>query len=119
MMRIKLDENIPARAAAHLRALGHDADTVLEEGLGGREDAAIWAATQGEGRFFITQDMDFSDARKFAPGTHHGVMLVRIPEEEQPRLPDYLAVWFSTEDWQSWDGAFVVATPHKLRISPP
>lgn len=47
------------------------------------------------------------------------VMLVRIPEEEQPRLPDYLAVWFSTGDWQSWDGAFVVATPHKLRVSPP
>jgi predicted nuclease of predicted toxin-antitoxin system len=116
-MRIKLDENIPARAAVCLRTLGHDVDTVLEEGLGGRDDAAIWAAAQGESRFFITQDLDFSDVRRFAPGTHLGVMLVRIPEEEQPRLPDYLAAWFSTGDWSSWSGALIVATPHKLRVS--
>jgi predicted nuclease of predicted toxin-antitoxin system len=118
-MRIKLDENIPAKAVVRLRSLGHDADTVLEEGFGGREDHAVWAAAQAEGRFFVTQDLDFSDVRCFAPGSHHGVMLVRIPEEEQPRLPDYLAVWFSTGDWASWAGAFVVATPHKLRVSPP
>jgi predicted nuclease of predicted toxin-antitoxin system len=118
-MRIKLDENIPASAVARLRSSGHDADSVLEEGFGGREDDAVWEAAQTEGRFFITQDLDFSDVRRFAPGTHHGVMLVRIPEEEQPRLPDYLASWFSTGDSASWAGAFVVATPHKLRVTRP
>lgn len=118
-MRLKLDENIPTRAAVRLRALGHDVDTVLEEGLGGRDDDTIWVAAQGENRFFVTQDLDFSDVRRFAPGTHHGILLVRIPEEEHPRLPDYLAVWFSTGDWASWTGAFVVATPHKLRVTHP
>ncbi len=34
-MRIKLDENVPARAAERLRALGHDVDTVITEGLAG------------------------------------------------------------------------------------
>ena len=118
-MRIKLDEIIPARAVERLRSLGHDTDTVLEEGLGGRSDQDIWAAAQSEGRFLITQDLDFSDARRFAPGTHHWVMLVRIPEDEQSRLPEHLARWFSTEDWASWAGAFVVATPHKLRVTLP
>jgi predicted nuclease of predicted toxin-antitoxin system len=118
-MRIKLDENIPIRAVVRLSTLGHDVDTVLDEGLGGRNDVAIWMAAQDEKRFFITQDLDFSDVRRFAPGTHHGVMLVRLPEEEQPRMPDYLALWFSTGDWASWAGAFVVATPHKLRVSHP
>jgi hypothetical protein len=32
-MRIKLDENLPTSAAESLRALGHDVDTVPEEGL--------------------------------------------------------------------------------------
>jgi len=32
-MKFKLDENIPARAALFLRSLGHDVETVLEEGL--------------------------------------------------------------------------------------
>ena len=40
-MKIKLDENLPIRAAQRLRGLGHDVDTVLEEGLGGRSDGTI------------------------------------------------------------------------------
>jgi len=118
-MKLKLDENIPLRAAGRLKAMGFEVDTVLDEGLGGREDSAIWAAAQSERRFFITQDLDFSDFRRFAPGAHQGVMLVRIPEDDQPRLPDLLATWFSTEDWTTWAGAFVVATSHKLRVSRP
>jgi hypothetical protein len=34
---------------------------------------------QAHGRVFITQDLDFSDARKYVPGTHHGLLLVRLP----------------------------------------
>ena len=40
-MRVKLDENIPASVAARLARLGVDADTVLDEGLGGRPDADV------------------------------------------------------------------------------
>ena len=45
-MRIKLDENLPARLALSLNDLGHDAQTVWEEGLAGREDTGIWEAAQ-------------------------------------------------------------------------
>lgn len=116
-MRIKLDEDLPAKAAMRLRMLGHDVDNVLDEGLGGQNDDAVWTAAQNEDRFFITQDLDFSDLRRFAPGTHHGMMLVRIPEEEQPRLSDHLVAWFTNQDCESWSGVFVVATPRKLRVS--
>lgn len=119
-MKLKLDENIPASSAPRLRALlKHDVDTVLDEGLGGKDDGTVWAAAQAEGRFFITQDLDFSDSRRFAAGSHHGVMLVRIPEETQPQLADFLATWFSAGDSETWVGTFIVATPHKLRISRP
>jgi len=87
-MRIKLDENLPIRSALRLRDLGHDVDTVLDEGLGGQSDAAIWEAVQSEGRFLVTQDLDFSDMRRFAPGTHHGILLIRLEDQEQPRLAD-------------------------------
>jgi predicted nuclease of predicted toxin-antitoxin system len=79
-MKIKLDENMPAGLAAELRSLGHEVDTVPEEQLGGRDDTTVWSAAQASGRFFITQDLDFSDVRKFEPGNHHGILLV-------PRLP--------------------------------
>ena len=40
-MRLKLDENIPTSAAARLRDLGHDTDTVHDEGLVGRDDETV------------------------------------------------------------------------------
>jgi len=39
-MRIKLDENIPARLVPLLMDLGHDVDTVIGEKLVGRDDPA-------------------------------------------------------------------------------
>jgi predicted nuclease of predicted toxin-antitoxin system len=79
-MKIKLDENMPLRLAEVLRRLGHDTDTVPKEGLAGRCDEAVWHAAQESGRFLITQDLDFSDTRRFAPGTRQGILLVRLRE---------------------------------------
>ncbi len=115
-MRIKLDENLPVRAAQRLREMGHEVDTVLDEGLGGLQDAAVWAAAQWEGRFLITQDLDFPDLRRFAPGSHHGVLLVRLEDRFQPELPEFLAAWFSVEPFETWVGALVVASPRKIRV---
>jgi predicted nuclease of predicted toxin-antitoxin system len=118
-MRIKLDENIATSAAVRLTALGHDVHTVIEEQLGGRVDSEVWAAAQHEDRFLVTQDLDFSDSRRFAAGTHAGVLLVRLPDAEQWRIGDYLVAWFSTLDASTWDRCFVVATPNKVRVLRP
>jgi predicted nuclease of predicted toxin-antitoxin system len=115
-MRIKLDENVPARAMERLRALGHDVDTVITEGLAGRPDPDVWGAAQAEERFLVTQDLDFSDIRRFAPGTHHGILLVRVPDDAQSRLADFLVGWFGRPECESWSRCFVVATPNKVRI---
>ena len=56
------------------------------EGLAGRADPDVWQASQKAERFLVTQDLDFSDIRKFYPGTHHGLMLVRM------RAPGRLAL---------------------------
>lgn len=45
-MKIKLDENLPLRLVEILRELGHDVDTVPQEGLVGRCDESVWRATQ-------------------------------------------------------------------------
>jgi predicted nuclease of predicted toxin-antitoxin system len=74
-MKIKLDENLPHGLAMELEKLGHDARTAVQENLQGSTDKVIWEAVQNEGRFFITQDMDFSDLRRFAPGAHFGILL--------------------------------------------
>ena len=100
-------------------ALGLDVHTVLDEGLGGRPDIDVWTAAQQERRFLITQDLDFSDVRRFAPGTHEGLLVVRVPDSEQWRLADYLVAWFSQPGASTWQRCFVVATPTKVRVRRP
>ena len=118
-MRMKLDENIATSAAIRLAALGHDVHTVIEERLAGHPDIDIWAAAQAEERFLVTQDLDFSDGRRFAAGSHWGILVVRLPDAEQWRIADYLAGWFSAPDAETWGQCFVVATPNKVRVRRP
>lgn len=115
-MRLKLDENLPESASPRLAELGFDVDTVLAERLGGHSDADVWAAAQTERRFLITQDLDFSDIRKFAPGTHEGILIVRLPDSEQWRVGDHLVAWFSEPEARTWERCFIVATMHKVRV---
>jgi hypothetical protein len=71
-MKIKLDENLPLHLATSLEDLGHDVHTTYSEGLTGHADRDMWRAAQAESRFLITQDLDFSDIRQFAPGISCG-----------------------------------------------
>jgi predicted nuclease of predicted toxin-antitoxin system len=113
---IKLDENLPERLVPELQALGHDVDTVPMEHLAGRDDADIWRATQRVGRFFLTQDLDFSDMWKYTPGTHAGLLLVRLAHPGRDALLARVAMLFATEPVDTWRRCLVVATDHKVRV---
>lgn len=76
-MRVKIDENLPARLISVLVDLGHDVDTVVGEGLKGANDDDLWPAIQKAERFLITKDLGFSDARRYPPGTHRGILVFR------------------------------------------
>lgn len=116
-MKIKLDENLPARLLPVLQRYGHDVDTVPTEHLTGKPDVEVWQAVCNEGRFFITQDLDFSDARQFAPGSHAGLLLLRLREPGAQALLD--SIVGIAADIENWAGCFVVLTEHKLRIKRP
>ncbi len=94
-MRVKLDENLPESLLQVLIGLGHDVDNIRLEGLVGKPDPLVWDAAQRSERFLITQDLDFSDLRKFSPAAFR---------EKPP---------------ESWTRCFVVLTDHKLRVHKP
>lgn len=118
-MKIKLDENLPARLATVMVDLGYDVDSVIEEGLSGQNDDRVWEAAQDAGRFLITQDLDFSDIRKFAPGSHYGILLIRLREPGRVALYQRILSLFQTEDVATWEHCYVVATERKIRIQRP
>jgi len=76
-------------------------------------------AVQAAERFLITQDLDFSDIRRFAPGTHHGLLLVRLRTPGRDALARRVQAVFQTELVDTWKRAFVVVTDHKLRVRRP
>jgi predicted nuclease of predicted toxin-antitoxin system len=118
-MKIKLDENLPLRLADALRELGHEVHTLFDERLAGQADADIWEATQKEARFLITQDLDFPDLRKFTPGSHQGILIVRLRSPNRRELAERIAELFQKENAGNWTGCFVVATERKIRVIRP
>ena len=118
-MKIKLDENLPDRLVSVLTGFGHDVDTVYVERLNGRIDADVWNGAQAAQRFFITQDLDFSDIRRYTPGTHAGLLLVRLTRPGREALFARVSTLFQTEKVEDWAGCLVVVTDRKVRVRRP
>ncbi|MEO8378750.1 MAG: DUF5615 family PIN-like protein [Acidobacteriota bacterium] len=115
-MRILLDENLPARLAVALRALGHDVEHVASRNLSGHPDSEVRALAETEDRILITQDIRFADARWFTAGTHSGLVLVRLKSPGRRALFAKVKAIFESENVESWRGCFVVLSDSKLRV---
>jgi predicted nuclease of predicted toxin-antitoxin system len=118
-MKIKLDENLPAQLYDLLVSHKHDVHTVSDESLVGREDRVIFAAACKENRLLLTQDLDFSDLRAFRPGTHPGIVLIRLRDPSRRRLVERLRQVLQSEKLETWAGCFVVISDKKLRLRRP
>jgi predicted nuclease of predicted toxin-antitoxin system len=118
-MKIKIDENLPSVLATELKNVGHDVDTVRDEGLQGSGDEVLWAKVQSEGRFFVTQDKGFSDARKFPAGSHFGLLLLRMDDLRMQEIVNRVKDIFQTDSVESWLHCCVVATEWKVRVTRP
>ncbi len=82
-MKFKIDENLPVEVAEALRAAGHDAKTVREQGLDGESDPRIISVCRDETRVLITLDLDFSDIRAYPPHQHQGIVVLRVPRQDK------------------------------------
>jgi predicted nuclease of predicted toxin-antitoxin system len=78
-VKVKLDENLPAELLDDLRAAGHEADTVGEEGLTGAADAFILDRVRENRHVLFTLDKGIADVRAYPPEQHAGIVLFRPP----------------------------------------
>ena len=118
-MKLKLDENLPAALVSGLGVLGFDVDTVLAEGLEGKPDTDVWAGAQSDGRFLLTQDLDFSDIRRFIPGTHAGCAIFRLGNPGRLALLRRVTEVMAMHEASSWSGCVIIATDLKVRVRRP
>lgn len=118
-MRIKLDENLPVSAKAVLSAHGHDVDTVAEEQLTGAPDPTVVAAASATERLLITLDRGLGDLRRYPPGSHAGIIVLRLTDQSAVAAHDALAALVDAHDLDALRGAVTVAQRGLLRIHRP
>jgi len=76
-VRFKLDENLPVELLDDLRAAGHEAHGLLDEGLAGAPDNVVLALVRRESRVLLTLDKGIADVRAYPPEAHAGIVLFR------------------------------------------
>jgi predicted nuclease of predicted toxin-antitoxin system len=116
---VKLDENLSQSHVDFLNRAGYAAERVTDEGLSGAEDARVWDRAVAERRFFITLDLDFADVRRFPPGSHPGILLLRPRNRSRDVVQDILERVTCEQPLNTLAGCFVVADLNHTRIRRP
>ena len=118
-MRLKLDENLGLAPKILLQQAGHDAERVTDESLSGAPDDVVWERACSERRLFITLDLRFSDRRKYPPGSHPGIILLRLLSRSRPAAVTALRRLLEEHVLESLAGCLAVVEEHRTRISRP
>jgi predicted nuclease of predicted toxin-antitoxin system len=115
-VKFKLDENLPVELVSEFRALGHDADTVIDEHLGGAIDPDVVNAARVAGRILVTLDKGIANVQRYPAEQHAGVVLFRpdrygrgaVLAFVRERLPSILEM--------DLPGKLTVVGPSRIRI---
>jgi predicted nuclease of predicted toxin-antitoxin system len=79
LARFVVDEDLPRSTADELRKAGHEAIDVRDAGLRGHSDDDVFVFAQNRSAAIVTADKDFTDIRRFPLSTHHGIVVLRLP----------------------------------------
>ena len=115
-MKVKLDENLPRSLIAVLTAAGHDTDSVVEERLTGADDQTVFVSARNAGRLLVTLDRGSGDIRRYAPGTHAGIVVLRLPDESASAAVRAMERLVAQHDLADLVGTIAVVEPARLRI---
>ena len=115
-MRIKLDENLGRPHIVLLKRHGYEADRVFDQGLSGIEDANLWVRVRRDGQFLITLDLGFSDVRRYAPGTHPGILLLRPRRKGRNAVSNVLRRVLTEQQLETLEGCLAVADESRTRV---
>jgi predicted nuclease of predicted toxin-antitoxin system len=115
-LAVKVDEDLPRAIAVLIRHAGHDAATVVEQGLGGSPDAVLWKTIQAEARFLVTADKGFANIREHPPGAHAGILLLRPAQDGIRPLVELMQRLLRTRSLDDLRETVTVVTPRSVRI---
>lgn len=115
-MEFIVDESTGTAVVEYLRTLGHDVLAVAEV-MPQANDQDIMARAVSEGRILVTNDKDFGELVFRKGQAHHGVMLLRL-RDENPGNRVRVAGTILKQYADRLAGQFIVATEAGVRIRP-
>lgn len=115
-MRVKLNESLPIQLKALFTESGHDAATVVDEGMDGAPDAEIASACIAEERLLITLDLDFADIRTYPPKAYVGIIVFRLPRAVRDAVLEVGAVLIERLRESSPEGRLWIVEDSRIRI---
>lgn len=118
-MKIKLDENLPRSAKAVLAEAGHDVDSVEDEGLAGADDPTVSAAATEVERLVITLDRGFGDVQRYPPGSHAGILVLRVDDQSAVSVCRTLSELVEQNAIEDLGGCVAVFRNGDLRVRRP
>ncbi len=118
-MKLKLDENLPHDLATALRGDGHDVHTVVEEQLAGESDPVVVAAATDEGRILLTLDRGIGDLRRYPPGSHAGILVLRPSAQDPDSILALIQRLVRTHPIDELRGCVSIVEPRQVRIRRP
>lgn len=118
-MRFKLDENLDGRLATLLTDRGHEADSVIAEGLGGASDEHLFRKCSEDRRVLVTLDMDFADPLRFPPASGSGIMVLRPQRNTLAMIRETLSTALPALERDQIEGALWIVEPGRVRVHRP
>jgi len=116
-MTFVIDENMPRSLAAALQSSGYTVKDIRDHGLRGKPDADVFAFSQEQKAVRITADLGFGDVGQFPLDSHHGIIVVRLPDELSisSRVAQIQSTITSLQG-RSLTHTLVIISPGKIRV---
>jgi predicted nuclease of predicted toxin-antitoxin system len=115
-MRFKVDENLPPEIVDVLHEHGHDAATVFEQGLRGKEDYEIAEVARQESRVVLSLDLDFSNILQFPPENYSGMIVLRLRNKSRQAVRAVVERVIQQLEHLPLVGRLWIVDEHRIRI---
>jgi len=117
MGRFLIDEDLPPILSVLLRQKGHETAHVIDLGLRGLPDSAVYKLAQERRATLLSRDLGFANKLQYPPGSHHGIVVVRFPTEmrRQALITELMTRLAAVRD-DEFEGALIVVEPGRIRI---
>ena len=115
-MRFKVDESLHVEVADLLRTQQHDAFTVFDQGLRGREDRDIADMCRSEGRVLLSVDLDFSNILMFPPENYPGLIVLRLRKKGRLAVRRVVTRVIDHLSREPLEGRLWIVDEHRIRI---